>query len=282
MAIWIIYTGLLIAITNGVLGCFLMLKKSLMLGDAIAHAVLPGIVLAYLYTHSRDSYVMLIGASAFGVLTTLFIEWLKRTNKVQEDASIGIVFTFFFAIGIVLISYFADNIDLDQDCVLYGEITYIPLDTFSIGSFEIPRSTFLLQIINVCVLGIIALFFNIFKLITFDSNYAKTIGVKTNVWNLVLMLMVSVSTVSSFEAVGAILVVSFLVIPPAAAYLIHHNLKPMIYTAIIIGIIASISGYYVSYLFDLATAACMSVMAGIQFVVIYAYTLIKKNAKSVH
>jgi manganese/zinc/iron transport system permease protein len=163
--------------------------------------------------------------------------------------------------------------------VLYGEITYIPLDTVTLGFIEIPKATLLLQILATIILAVVILFYPVFKLITFDEHFAKTIGVKTRGWQLLLMLMVSLSTVASFEAVGAILVVSFLVIPPASAYLIHTQLKPMLFTAIALGALASVSGYYISYVFDLSTAACMAAAAGTQFVAIYIYTLIKKQSK---
>src|SRR5690554_6833283 len=125
---WIILTGVLVALNCGLLGCFLILRKMAMIGDAISHAVLPGIVLAFLFTGSRDSVTMLIGAGSLGVLTTFLIEFFHKRGKLQTDASIGVTFTFLFAVGVILISVFAGKVDLDQDCVLYGEIAYVPLD----------------------------------------------------------------------------------------------------------------------------------------------------------
>ncbi|HSY61427.1 MAG TPA: metal ABC transporter permease, partial [Cytophaga sp.] len=123
--LYIILTGTLVAVSCSILGTFLVLRKMAMVGDAISHAVLPGIVLSFFITGSRDSIWMLIGAGLMGIFTTLVIEWLHKKTKLQEDASIGVTFTFLFALGVLLISYFAENIDLDQECVLYGEIAYV-------------------------------------------------------------------------------------------------------------------------------------------------------------
>ena len=125
---YIILTGAIVAISCGLLGCYLVLRKMAMVGDAISHAVLPGIVLAYLVSSSRDNIPMLIGAAVFGVLTTIIIELFHKQAKLQVGASIGITFTWLFAIGIIMISLFASEVDIDQDCVLYGEIAYVPLD----------------------------------------------------------------------------------------------------------------------------------------------------------
>ena len=130
---WIILTGILVALSCGLLGVFLVLRKMAMVGDAISHAVLPGIVIAYLVAESRNAVIMLIGAAAFGLLTTFMIEWFYRRARIQADASIGITFTWLFAIGVILVSFYTGNVDLDQECVLYGDISYIPFNLLWIG-----------------------------------------------------------------------------------------------------------------------------------------------------
>ncbi|NRA48492.1 MAG: metal ABC transporter permease, partial [Phaeodactylibacter sp.] len=132
-AFWIILTGALVATSCGLLGAFLVLRKMAMLGDAISHAVLPGIVIAYLFSGSRETLPMLIGAAGIGVLTTFLVEFLHQKARLQIDASIGITFTWLFAIGIIMISMYVGQVDLDQDCVLYGEIAYVPLDLWITG-----------------------------------------------------------------------------------------------------------------------------------------------------
>ncbi len=143
---WIILTGALVASSCALLGCFLILRKMAMIGDAISHAVLPGIVIAFLISGSRASVPMLIGAALIGVLTTFLIEFVSKKARMQNDAAIGLVFTFMFALGIILLTLFADKMDLDADCVLHGEILFVPLDLLSTNTWLdfIPRKIWIL------------------------------------------------------------------------------------------------------------------------------------------
>jgi manganese/zinc/iron transport system permease protein len=134
---WIILTGSLVAINCGMLGVFLILRKMAMIGDAISHAVLPGIVVAYLLAQSRNAIFTLLGAALFGLLTTFLIELFYKRARLQSDASIGITFTWLFAIGVILVTAFTGNIDLDQECVLYGDIAYVPFDLWYVGDQSI-------------------------------------------------------------------------------------------------------------------------------------------------
>ena len=154
IAFWIILTGALVAVSCGLLGCFLILRRMSMVGDAISHAVLPGIVISFLLSGSRETIPMLLGAGMTGLLATLIIEYFHRKAKLQTDASIGVTFTFLFAIGMVLISVFAGQVDLDQDCVLYGEIAYVPIDLWITqnGVNMGPRPVYILSVIFVLVL----------------------------------------------------------------------------------------------------------------------------------
>jgi manganese/zinc/iron transport system permease protein len=265
-AFWIILTGSLVAVSCGILGCYLVLRKMAMIGDAISHAVLPGIVLAFLFTGSRDSIVMLVGAGAVGVLTTFLIEFFHRQAKLQADAAIGVTFTWLFAMGIILISWKANQVDLDQDCVLYGEIAFISLNTIDFGNgILIPRSV----VIMGSVLAIIILFVSVgYKelfLTTFDPGYASAIGISTILWHYLLMGMVSLSTVAAFDNVGAILVVAFMIAPAATAYLLTDKFERMIALAVISGILSSAGGYYLASLLDGSIAGAMSTIAGFQF-----------------
>ena len=125
---WIILTGSIVSISCGLLGSFLILRKMAMVGDAISHAVLPGIVIAFIIAGTRDSVLLLSGAALFGLFTTFLIEFLHRKGNLQTDASIGVTFTWLFAVGVILLSVYAGEAHLDQDCVLHGEIAYVPID----------------------------------------------------------------------------------------------------------------------------------------------------------
>ncbi|WP_299252175.1 metal ABC transporter permease [uncultured Cytophaga sp.] len=276
---YIILTGILVAVSCSILGTFLVLRKMAMVGDAISHAVLPGIVLSFFLTGSRDSIWMLIGAGMMGIITTLIIEWLHKKTKLQEDASIGVTFTFLFALGVLLISYFAENIDLDQECVLYGEIAYVPLNTIAIFGLELPKALVLLSFVLIGIVGIIFYFFKEWVITTFDAPYAASIGMSTVLWNYLLMSMVSFTTVASFESVGAILVVAFLVVPASAAYLITDSIKQTLLYAIVFGVLSSVGGYYAASFLDVSISGSMATVSGILFTVCFFIQWLRKQIR---
>lgn len=238
-----------------------------MTGDAISHAVLPGIVIGFFFSGTQRGLEVIIGAGFLGILATLMIDWLRKKAKVQLDASIGITFTLLFAIGIILINLLAYKVDLDQECVLYGEIAYLPIDLWITNSGQVmgPRILFLALFNLLLVLAFIFLFFKELTLTSFDENFSMVIGIPAGLINLGLMSMVSYTTVSSFEAVGAILVVALLVVPPATAFLWTKKLPDLIKITVGIGIGASIMGYYLAYLFDSSIAGMIVSVAGIAF-----------------
>ncbi|NNC95743.1 MAG: metal ABC transporter permease [Chitinophagales bacterium] len=273
-AFWIILTGTLVAVSASLLGVFLILRKMSMIGDAISHAVLPGIVIAFLLTNSSSQIPMIIGASLVGVLATFLIESLHRKSKLQTDASIGIIFTFLFAVGIILVSQYTGQVDLDQECVLYGEIAFVPLDRWVTASgIDLgPRNIWTL---GACCLAIIATIIIGYKglyLTTFDQTFAASLGISTVAWHYTLMTGVSLTTVVSFESVGAILVVAFLIVPASTAYLLTDDLKIMLILAALIGFLSVLSGYYVAVYLDASIAACMALMSGVFFAIAFLFS----------
>lgn len=259
---WIILTGALVASTCGLVGCFLVLRKMAMVGDAISHSVLPGIVIAFLLSGSRDSLFMLLGAAAIGLITVFLIQ-LFHHSGVQSDASIGVVFTALFAVGVVLVSMYTRQIDLDLDCVLYGEIAYVPWDTLHIAGVDIgPKAVWGVGLALLLCAGVIAAFYKQFKICSFDPAMAAAVGIPVALFHYLLMGLVSVSTVASFESVGAILVVGMLVVPPATAYLLTEKLSRMLLYSVIIGCSSSALGYYLARLLDASIAGSMICVAG--------------------
>jgi manganese/zinc/iron transport system permease protein len=264
---YIILTASLVASSCALLGCYLILRKMAMVGDAISHAVLPGIVIAFLISGSRDSFTMLIGAGILGLVTTFLIEFFHKKARLQTDASIGVTFTWLFAIGVVLISLFAGKVDLDQDCVLYGEIAYVPLDVIITqgGTVLGPKAMYVSGFIFLLILSFISIAYKELFLTTFDPAYASAIGISTTLWHYMLMGAVSVTTVASFESVGAILVVALLIAPAATAYLLTDNFKWMLIIACLAGILSSILGYYVAVFLDGSIAGAIASVNGVLF-----------------
>ncbi|MFY0626647.1 MAG: metal ABC transporter permease [Reichenbachiella sp.] len=285
-AFYIITTGSLVAITCGILGCFLMLRKMSMVGDAISHAVLPGIVIAFLISGNRDSIVMLLGAGVIGIITTFLIEFFHRKGNLQADASIGVTFTWLFALGVILISVYAGEVDLDQDCVLHGEIAYVPLDLWILDSGIIigPRVLYVSAFVLVLVVLFVIIGYKELHLTTFDPAFATAIGISTVTWHYMLMGAVSLTTVASFESVGAILVVALLIAPPATAYLLTNDFKIMMFLTITLGIIVSILGYYLAAWLDASIAGAMSTIAGLLFFLAFLFSpsdgIVIKHLKS--
>ncbi len=275
-ALYIILTAFCIALSCGTLGSFLILRKMAMVGDAISHSVLPGIVIAFLISGSRNNIPMLIGAAVVGVLTTVLIELLHKKARLQEDASIGVTFTWLFAIGVILISAFTGQVDLDQECVLYGEIAYVPLDLIitesgiSLG----PRALWISGGMALLVLVFVRVGYKALVITTFNPDYAKALGISTLIWHFIFMGLVSLTTVISFESVGAILVVALLIAPPAAAYLLTGQLKKMLFYTSIISLLISVGGYALATWLNGSIAGAMATVAGILFAGAYAiYTL---------
>ena len=273
-ALQIILAGTLVAVSCGLLGCFLILRKMAMVGDAISHAVLPGIVIAFLISGARDSVTMLIGAGMIGMLTTFLIEFFHQKGKLQTDASIGVTFTWLFAIGVILISVYAGKVDLDQDCVLYGEIAYVPLDLWILPSGTIlgPRVVFTSGVVLLLVVLFIAAGYKELYLTTFDPSFASAIGISTALWHYLLMAAVSLTTVASFEAVGAILVVALLIAPPATAYLLTRALKTMLWLTVGLGVMISVLGYFLAAWLDGSIAGAMATVAGVLFMLAFLFS----------
>lgn len=275
-------TVLAIAWSCSLLGAFLVLRKVVMVGDAISHSVLPGIAIAYVFSQSFDSYFILLGAAVFGVFTTVIIDFFHKKLKLQEDASIGITFTWLFALGVIIISLFTEkNTDLDQDCVLFGDLGISFLDKIIVGGlFYGTRSMCMIFPIFILILGFIIKGWKGLQLISFDVEYAKSKGVNVSFWHYSFMLLVSVTTVMSFESVGAILVVGLLSIPPATAFLISEKLNKLLVLSCVFSTLACVLGILGSINFDVTMSSSIVVVSGILFVIVWLTKYVFSNLKT--
>jgi manganese/zinc/iron transport system permease protein len=183
----------MVAAACAIPGTFLLLRRLSLMGDAISHAVLPGLVVAFLITGTRDSMPMLVGAMAVGVLSAFLIEFLRRLGKVDESASTGIVFTGLFAVGLILITSFSDQIDLDPGCVLYGNLEVLPLNT--IAGTWLPRAMVSIGAVLAFNLLVLGLFYKELKICSFDPGLANTLGFRSGLMHYLLMTMTALSAV---------------------------------------------------------------------------------------
>lgn len=267
---WVIITAILVATSCALAGTFLVLRKMSLMGDAIAHAVLPGIVIAFLLTAGRNTFPMLIGAGLFGLLTVWLTEELSKKGRIFHDASMGIVFTTLFAIGVIIISLFAANVDIDQECVLYGEIAYVPWDLWIWrGTNMGPRPVWILGMVLVINISFITLMYKELKTYSFSPQLAATLGLPVGLIHYGLMGTVSLTTIASFESVGAILVVALLIVPPATAYLLTDRLHRLLLLAVFFGITSAVGGYYLALWINSSIAGAIAVVNGLQFALVF-------------
>jgi len=240
-------TAVMVGIMSGIIGSFIILRGMSLMGDAISHAVLPGVAVAYMLGIN-----ILIGASIFGVLAALLIGFVASRSKIKTDTSIGVVFSAFYALGFILISMAESSTNLHH--ILFGNI-------LAVNDSDIMKTA--------VVLGIVILFVVIFYkelLVTsFDETYAKTYGLKVQVIHYALMLVLTLVTVSALQTVGIILVVAMLITPAATAFLWTDKLEVMLILSAIMGVISSITGLYFSYTFNWASGPAIVIVAALLF-----------------
>lgn len=247
-------------------GAPIVLRRMSLMSDAISHAILLGIVLAFFAIESTASLPMLVAATATGVLTVALVEALHRTRLVKEDAAIGLVFPALFSLGVILISRYAGDVHLDIDAVLLGELAFAPFARFELAGLDLgPRALWLSGGIAALNLAFVLLFFKELKLATFDPGLAAAIGFSPAIVHYGLMTLVSVTAVGSFEAVGSVLVVALMIAPPAAAYLLTDRLSTMLAVAVALGVLSALGGYAVARALDVSIAGSMATMTGVAF-----------------
>lgn len=247
--------GLLAAVSCGLLGNFLVLRRLSLMGDAISHSVLPGLVIAFLIAQSRAPVPMLLGALAAGIATVVLVELLKRLGKLEPGAAMGVVFSVLFALGVLLLEHGAlRGMDLDADCVLHGQIEYriwaaAPAEWGAYLSIETwataPVQLRILLIALVVSTVFVVVFFKELRIAAFDPQASTAAGISAPFMHYALMVLVAVATVASFEAVGSILVIAMLICPAATARLLTDRLRSQLWVSVGVAAASAIGGYYV-------------------------------------
>jgi manganese/zinc/iron transport system permease protein len=260
----------LVAVACAIPGVFLVLRRMAMMSDAISHTVLLGIVIAFFITKTINSPLLLIGAALMGVITVSLVELLSRTKLVREDAAIGLVFPAIFSIAVILISRFAGDVHLDTDAVLLGELAFAPFNRLRLFGLDVgPEALYTTGSILIINLLFVILFYKELKLATFDPALAAALGFAPAAIHYALMTLVSLTAVGSFDAVGSVLVVAFMIAPPASAYLLTDRLPRMLVYSALIGIFSAVGGYWLAHWMDASIAGSMATMTGISFLTVY-------------
>lgn len=265
--LWVMAVAVCCCISCGTIGCFLVLRRMSLLGDAISHSILPGLALAFIITGSRSPGAMLVGALAVGLLTAALTSGIRRLGRVPEDASLGIVFTSLFAIGVLLITWVAQSIDLDPGCVLYGLLDDVWINMVPVPGtgLRVPHALlWQLGLMGVNI-GLITLLFKELRLTSFDPGLASAMGLSAAAVQFILLTAVAATTVISFEAVGSILVIAMLVAPGATAQMLTDRLGIMVVLSGALGATAAVIGCLGAIHFNASTPGMISVAAGGQF-----------------
>lgn len=244
--------AMLATVACALLGNFLVLRRQSLMGDAISHAVLPGIVAGFLIAGSRATLPIFAGAAAAAVLAAVLIELVRRFGRLDSGAAMGVVFSIMFAAGIVMMEQAAaHNVDLDAECVLYGQLEDILwLAATGLGSLtdpaalmELPREVVVLAGAVVVVASAVALFWKELKITSFDPGLATSLGIPAGVVNLGLMVLVGGVAVAAFEAVGSILVIAMFICPAATARLLTDRLGTQVWLSVLIAALTAVAGY---------------------------------------
>lgn len=262
----------LVAIACAIPGTFLVLRKMAMISDAISHSILPGIVVGFFITQDLNSPWLILLAALTGVLTVVLVEKIQQTKLVKEDTAIGLVFPALFSIGVIMIAKYANDVHLDIDAVLLGELAFSPFDRLYYDGIDLgPKSMWVIGIILLVTLTLLFTFYKELKISTFDAGLATSLGFSPAIIHYGLMSVASVTTVGAFDAVGAILVVALMIAPAASAYLLTSNLTKMILLACFFGVFSAISGYWAANYLDASIAGSIATMLGIVFLAVYLF-----------
>jgi iron/zinc/copper transport system permease protein len=249
-----LFTSVMVGIICGIVGCFIILRGMALMGDAISHAVLPGVAISYMLGIS-----FFFGAVITGVLTAIGIGYVSQNSRIKHDMAIGIMFTSMFAVGIVIITMMKSSADLYH--ILFGNVLAVRMSDMwtTLG-------------IGVLVIGLVVLFYKELLVSTFDPTMAQSYGLPNKWIHYALMAVLTMVTVASLQTVGIVLVVAMLITPAATAYLLTNKLSVMIYLAAILGVIASVFGLYFSFTYNLASGATIVLVSAFLFTLAFFFS----------
>jgi len=260
--------GVLTAAACALVGVFLVLRRSALLSDAIAHTVLFGIVIGYLLTQDIDSPLLLLFAAFSGVLTVTLAELLLKTGRVRADAAIGLVFPALFSIAVIIITRDFRNVHLDTDAVLLGELAFAPFNRATLLGINLPQGVWVMGGILLLNIAAIALFYKELKLATFDAALGAALGFAPTLLHYGLMTLVSVTAVGAFDHVGSILVIALMIAPPAAAYLLTDRLSRMLLISVAIGAGSAVAGFWLARALDINVSGATATCTGLIFLIV--------------
>ncbi len=259
----IVAMGFMVSLSCGLIGAFIVVRKLALMGDAISHGILPGLAIAFIATQSKALFPMFMGACGAGLLCSFCIEWLNKKTPLKLDAALGLTFTSFFAIGVLLITQMGSNAHIDAECLLYGEIGFTPISEILVWKgFEIgPRPLVTMGGVTLIIIILIAAFYKQLLVTSFDETLSVSLGLPIKLIHYGLMLMLAVTIVASFESVGVILVIAMLIFPSTTASFFFTRMPAILLCSVPLALIYSLGGFCLARWLDCSIAASMVVVA---------------------
>ncbi len=296
----IVLTAMVASMSCALPGVWLVLRRQSMMGDALSHTALPGVVIAFLFAHwmtasgwlseanslTLQPLILAAGAVVLGVLTAVLTEWIQKLGNVESSAALGVVFTTLFALGLLLIRLYADDVHIDPDCVLFGQLELVVWNHVRIFGIEFPHAFVINAVMLLVNLGLLTLFYKELRVATFDPGLATALGINARVMNYGLMSITAVTVVMAFQSVGSILVIGLLIVPAACAVLLCNRLITMIGIALTVAALSAALGHAMaktlpSMLFsrlglpavkDAGTSGMIAVACGMIFMSIFLFS----------
>ncbi|HGD6236893.1 TPA: metal ABC transporter permease subunit [Streptococcus agalactiae] len=247
-------TAIVIGIVAGAVGCFIILRSMSLMGDTISHAVLPGVAISFILGIN-----FFIGAIVFGLLSSIIITYIKENSVIKGDTAIGITFSSFLALGIILIGLANSTTDLFH--ILFGNILAVQ-----------DSDKYMTIIVGLIVLTLITIFFKELLLTSFDPVLAKSMGMRVSFYHYLLMILLTLVAVTAMQSVGTILIVALLITPAATAYLYVKSLRTMLFLSSALGAVASVLGLYIGYTFNIAAGSSIVLTSTFMFLLAFLFS----------
>lgn len=255
-------TAIIIGLVSGAVGCFIILRSMSLMGDAISHAVLPGVAISYILGMN-----FFVGAICFGLIASLLITYIKENSLIKGDTAIGITFSSFLALGVILIGVANSSTDLFH--ILFGNILAVQ-----------DSDLWITLVVFLLVLALIILFFKELQLTSFDPVLAKTMGMNVSFYHYLLMILLTLVAVTAMQSVGTILIVAMLITPAATAYLYCNKMSHMLVLSAILGAVASFLGLYLGYTFNIAAGSSIVLTAFAMFIFSFYFSPKQRQKKT--
>lgn len=269
---WTLLITVVTSVVCAICGCLLLVNRRAMVSEGLSHAVLPGLVIAFIFVRDITSPWLILSAAASGLVMVWLTQLLQRTRLVEPDAGLGIVFAGMFSAGILLVSLNLKNVHFHADCIIDGDMTMAPLNTLELGGRSFgPKAFVVMSLMLVLTLGFVAACWKELKLMLFDPLLANQFGLRPGLMQFLTLTIISLTAVSAFSIAGSVLIVALMIAPPAAALLLTNRLGMLLTLASVLAVLSSIGGTWLSQQMDIAPNGPMAAVAGFVFLGVFLF-----------